>query len=157
MIVKRTLNRCPLNDRWTLMEMTPREPIGPGKQRRRRWSADEKRRIMAEAEEAGASVSLVARRHNLNTNMLFAWLRKVKAPVSPAPCPSDAFVPAVIVADPVAAAPASTSSASPSGPEPVGRMEIVLKGGDRVIVGADFDAAALARMMKVLDRCRTRA
>lgn len=139
------------------MEMTPREPIGPGKQRRRRWSADEKRRIMAEAEEAGASVSLVARRHNLNTNMLFAWLRKVKAPVSPAPCPSDAFVPAVIVADPVAAAPASTSSASPSGPEPVGRMEIVLKGGDRVIVGADFDAAALARMMKVLDRCRTRA
>jgi hypothetical protein len=36
-------------------------------------------------------------------------------------------------------------------------MEIVLKGGDRVIVGADFDASALARMMKVLDRCRTRA
>ena len=163
MIVKRTLNRCPLNDRWTLMEMTPREPIGPGKQRRRRWSADEKRRIMAEAEEAGASVSLVARRHNLNANMLFAWLRKAGTPVSPAPCPFEAFVPAVIVADPVAAASASTSSASspvpvpvPT-PEPFGRMEIVLKGGDRVIVGADFDAAALARMMKVLDRCRTRA
>ena len=95
--------------------------------------------------------------------MLFAWLRKAGAPVSPAPCPSEAFVPAVIVADPVAAAPALTSSAAspvpapaPT-PEPVGRMEIVLKGGDRVIVGADFDAAALARMMKVLDRCRTRA
>ena len=102
MIVKRTLNRCPLNDRWTLTKMTPREPSGPGKQRRRRWSADEKRRIMAEAEEAGASVSLVARRHNLNANTLFAWLRKAAAPISPAPCPSEAFVPAVIVADPVA-------------------------------------------------------
>jgi len=157
MIGERTLNRCPLNDRWTFTAMTPREPSGPSKKRRRRWPADEKRRIMAETEEAGASVSRVARRHDLNTNMLFAWLRKAGSAVAAMPCQSEAFVPAVIVADPVAASPGPTPSASPSGPEPVGRMEIVLKGGDRVIVGADFDAAALARMMKVLDRCRTRA
>jgi transposase len=135
--------------------MTPREPSGLGKQRRRRWPADEKRRIMAETEEAGASVSLVARRHNLNTNMLFAWLRKAGSVVPATSCQSEAFVPAVIVVEPVAESqpPVTPSSA----PTPVGRMEIVLKGGDRVIVGADFDAAALARMMKVLDRCRTRA
>ena len=137
--------------------MTPREPSGLGKQRRRRWSADEKRRIMAETEEAGASVSLVARRHDLNTNMLFAWLRKASSAVAVTPCQSEAFVPAVIVAEPVAASPGPTPSSSLSGPEPVGRMEIALKAGDRVIVGADFDAAALARLMKVLDRCRAQA
>jgi len=31
-------------------------------------------------------------------------------------------------------------------------MEIVLTGGDRVIVGADVDAAALNRVVKVLGR-----
>jgi transposase len=115
---------------------------------------------MAETEEAGASVSLVARRHNLNTNMLFAWLRKAGSVVPATSCQSEAFVPAVIVVEPVAESqpPVSPSPPTPSyAPTPVGRMEIVLKGGDRVIVGADFDAAALARMMKVLDRCRTRA
>jgi transposase len=33
-----------------------------------------------------------------------------------------------------------------------GRMEVVLPGGERVIVGADVDAAALARVIKVVSR-----
>jgi polygalacturonase len=35
---------------------------------------------------------------------------------------------------------------------PVGRMEIVLAAGDRILVGADVDAAALARVVKALSR-----
>jgi transposase len=54
------------------------------------------------------------------------------------------FVPAAIPPGP-ASAPAS---ASPS----AGRIEIVLTTGERVIVGADVDATALARVMKVLSR-----
>jgi hypothetical protein len=37
-------------------------------------------------------------------------------------------------------------------PEPIGRMEIVLSGGKRIIVGADVDATALARVVRTLAR-----
>ncbi len=41
--------------------------------RRRRWSAEEKARIVAESYESSTTVSAIARRHGLNTNQLFAW------------------------------------------------------------------------------------
>ena len=37
-------------------------------------------------------------------------------------------------------------------PEPIGRMEIVLSGGERIIVGVDVDATALARVVRTLTR-----
>jgi transposase len=39
--------------------------------RRRSWSLEEKRRIVDESVEVGASIAEVARRHDLNTNQLF--------------------------------------------------------------------------------------
>jgi len=45
------------------------------RQRRRRWSAAEKMRMVEESLEPGASVSLVARRHGVNPNQLFTWRR----------------------------------------------------------------------------------
>lgn len=44
-------------------------------QRRRRWGAAEKMRMVEESLEPGASVSLVARRHGVNPNPLFTWRR----------------------------------------------------------------------------------
>ena len=44
-----------------------------GQERRRRWSASEKVAIVAETYEAGATVSLVARRNGLSPNQLFHW------------------------------------------------------------------------------------
>jgi transposase len=44
-------------------------------QRRRRWSAAEKMRMVEESLEPGASVSLVARRHGVDPNQLFTWRR----------------------------------------------------------------------------------
>jgi transposase len=44
-------------------------------QRRRRWSAAEKMRMVEESLEPGASVGLVARRHGVNPNQLFTWRR----------------------------------------------------------------------------------
>ena len=35
---------------------------------------------------------------------------------------------------------------------PIGRMEVVTRHGGRVIVDADVDAGALARVLEVLDR-----
>ena len=39
----------------------------------RRWPEDLKRRIVAETLEPGASVSIVARRHDVNANLVFKW------------------------------------------------------------------------------------
>lgn len=44
----------------------------------RRWSEEQKRAIVAETSEAGMSVSLVARRHNVNANQLFQWRSRFK-------------------------------------------------------------------------------
>src|SRR5215471_9287701 len=46
-------------------------------QRRRRWTAAEKVRIVEETFEPGMTVSLVARRHGVAPNQLFTWCRLV--------------------------------------------------------------------------------
>jgi transposase len=46
-------------------------------QRRRRWTASEKVRIVEETFEPGMTVSLVARRHGVAPNQLFTWRRLV--------------------------------------------------------------------------------
>lgn len=43
--------------------------------RRRRWSEAQKRQIVAETLEPGSSVSIVARRYDVNANQLFLWRR----------------------------------------------------------------------------------
>ena len=45
---------------------------------RRRLPLEQKRRIAEETLQPGASVALVARRHDLNANVVFAWRRKYR-------------------------------------------------------------------------------
>ncbi len=40
---------------------------------RRSWTVDEKRQIVEESLEPGASIAEVARRHDMNANQLFTW------------------------------------------------------------------------------------
>ena len=107
--------------------------------RRRFWSAQEKARIIAESLEPGVSMSEVARRHAVNANLVFTWRRQARgasAPESP------------VELVPVSIAPPSAVEL----PFSAGRMEIVLVGGERISVGADVDAGALARVVKALSR-----
>lgn len=125
----------------------PEQQATSGEERRRRrvWSAEEKRRIVAETFAPGASVSIVARHHDVNANLLFTWRRQIRADGSPSAIAITGFVPAAITAEPAAAA-------SPADSVAAGRMEIVLASGYRVVVGADVDAAALGRVVEVLSR-----
>ena len=116
-----------------------------GGRRRRLWSEEEKRRIVAETLQPGASVSVVARRHDVNANMLFTWRRSFGVAGSGGSAGAMALVPAAITAEPTPALPRVP-------PAPGGRMEIVLASGERVMVGADVDTAALARVVKALSR-----
>lgn len=122
---------------------------------RRRWTLEEKQRIVAESFSAPRVVSATARRHGLSTSQLFAWRRQAReGNLAAEDMPG--FMPAIIAADnPGTVAVAETTA--PSGEYPAtrpnaGQMVIVLVGGNRVIVGNDVDAAALRRVLDVLDR-----
>jgi transposase len=84
----------------------------------------------------------VARRYGLNANMLFTWSRRDRRAGSGNGCAPVNIVPVrVVEATAIATAPGS-----------LGRMEIVLAAGERILVGEDVDAAALARVVKALSR-----
>jgi transposase len=108
-----------------------------GAQQRRFWSADEKQKIVAEALAPGASMAEVARRHDVNPNLLFTWRRKARGKQAAEGSGAVKLVPVIVT-------PETTPSAS--------RMEIVLISGERILVGADADAGALARIVKALSR-----
>jgi transposase len=103
---------------------------------------DEKRRIVDETLEEGASIAEVARRHDLNTNQLFTWRRQFGV-VPTAPQELAPILPVTITPD------AATEYSAPGS---TGQMEIVLAEGDRIIVWADVEAAALSRVVKTLRR-----
>ena len=114
-----------------------------GERRRRTWSADQKKQIIAESFAPGASVAEVARRYGLNANMLFTWRRRERAIVNGVGKTVN-IVPVRVVE--------ATPTATATAPASMGRMEIVLVGGERILVGADVDATALARIVKALGR-----
>ena len=50
-----------------------------GRQRRRRWTAEEKARIVAESLEGDANISDVARRHGVARGLLTIWRRQLSS------------------------------------------------------------------------------
>jgi transposase len=112
---------------------------------RRFWSAEEKRRIVAESFTPGASMSKVAHCYGLNANLLFTWRRQHARSAAVGGEEPVKLLPVTVAA-------AGTPAAPAAAPEPVGRMEIVLIGGEGIVVGADVDASSLARVVKALSR-----
>ena len=121
---------------------------GRVRRRRRRWSEARKRRIVAESYQAGVSVSVVARRHDVNANQVFTWRRQCRELAQAA----GGFVPVVVSstegAEPAKLLPAPTDVEPP----PSDRIEIALPDGSRVTVDRDVDAAALSRVLGVLEQ-----
>ena len=69
----------------------------PGLAKRRNWPEAFKRQVVAETLEPGSSVSIVARRHDVNTNQLFKWRRQLMAKEPSAEVDGGAMVPVEIV------------------------------------------------------------
>ena len=118
------------------------DDLGPGERRRRSWTRDEKRLIVEESLQDGASIAEVARRHDLNANLLFTWRRKMG--VEPAVWNEQMpILPVTITSGSIAEEGCHTS---------VGQMEIILSGDERIIVWADVETAALTRVLKAMSR-----
>ena len=112
-----------------------------GRRKRRSWTIAEKRRIVDESLEDGASIAEIARLYELNANQLFTWRRQFGLEAATAS--------EVTTLLPVTIIPEREVETGSGG---VGQMEIVLAGGDRIIVWADVQTAALTRVLKALAR-----
>ncbi|MCW6511979.1 IS66-like element accessory protein TnpA [Lichenifustis flavocetrariae] len=115
--------------------------------RRRRWSEAEKLRIVVESASGPQLVSATARRHGLSPSQLFGWRRALLVK-DQTPAPTANFVPAIVVPDHSGAAMATPSPArSP-------RIEIVLRGGRRLIVEGAVDTTVTLKLARGLEALR---
>jgi transposase len=126
---------------------------------RRLRTLEEKLAILKEADEPGASVAAVARKHGMNANLLFGWRRLRQAGVlerqrSPKPAP---LLPVKITTPTLtpsrhmgvrgrksARSPALESSTSESA------VEIVLADGVRIRLSGEAGRAVLERLLERL-------
>ena len=122
-----------------------------GVERRRRWSKDEKGRIVEETLTPGAVVSEVARRHDVAQSLLFTWRRQARAE-EPGGRDGSILLPVEIgAATPSGSEAARQSRAAAGGRRTkTGVIEIELGSGKRVRVDNEVDADALRRVLSVL-------
>lgn len=130
-------------------------------ERRRRFSVEQKLAVVAEASAPGASISEIARRHDLVPAQVFKWRRLAELGVIgiPGTSESPSFV-AVEITKEAASLPAPIPTGRTeieTGPRrrrrrKSGLIEIELGGGRRIRVDRDVDAAALDRVLEVLSR-----
>ena len=113
------------------------------RRRRRNWSDDEKRMICAQTRVPGVSVSQVARRYDVNANLVFTWLRDRRFAGEASLDEAAHFLP-VEVADEDVIQSAEVESAADA------RIEIDLAGGHRVRISGNYDVDALARLIRGL-------
>ena len=123
-------------------------------QRRRRWSQDDKARIVEETLAPGAKVTEVARRNGVAASVVFTWRRQARTAERVGPC----FAPVQIAA----AAGRGEDNSRPTSEDdrrmrqlPAARnglIEIDLGNGRRIRVDAQVDPEALARVLDVLER-----
>ena len=105
-----------------------------GPERRRRWSDDDRGRILAASFAPGAVVADVARQFEISTSLIYKWRKTCLAPAG-----ATAFAPAVLV----------------DAPEPPSRAQlpailIEFPGGARVHIAATAPAALVTATLKVL-------
>ena len=112
------------------------------RRRHRSWPEGLKREIVAASLELGSSVSVVARRYNINANQVFAWRKRYRG--GPGEPVAVQLMPVTVTPD------------QPIEPPPVPaareQIEIELAGGYRVRIGSGVKAAALRLVLDVLER-----
>jgi transposase len=114
----------------------------PARRRHKSWPEAQKREIVAAATAPGASVSVVARRYDVNANLVFTWRRRFAEKVTEAPGPQ--LLPVTVMPDQPAAVPSSV-------PDP-DLIEIEHPRGYRVRITGSVKAATLRLVLDALAR-----
>lgn len=110
--------------------------------RRRRWTDDEKVRIVEESGRVGVTLAEVARRHEITRSMLYDWRYRHKLGLLGAPMPFMRLVPIDC------GTPTDDKLSSTTPPPPA--MTIDLGERYRVTIPVGFDMEAAARLLNGL-------
>ena len=125
-----------------------------GVERRRRWSLEEKLRIVAETEQPGSGIAEIARRYEISRGLLWNWRSQVRRGTL-RPDPPPVFLPVQTISEPANGHDTKYMAPSAgSGAEQVigSKIEITLPDGTSVKVGHDVGLTMLRRVMTVLRR-----
>jgi len=111
------------------------------RERRRRWTAADKLRIVEEAFAPGAVAKRVAERHEISTGLLFTWRRQLTVKAS------SSFVPVQLMSDTEGTSSAPSDATSRLN----GLIEIEMRSGARVRIGHGADLKVLRGVLTILD------
>jgi transposase len=115
-----------------------------GPERRRRWTAAEKQRIVEESLAGAGSVAEVARRHDVHPNQLHLWRRQARAGAASGACAEGfRFVPVRLATRADGEAPKATGVAS--------SIEVVLRNGRLLRVPEGASPARVAALADALE------
>lgn len=123
---------------------------------RKRWSVEEKRRIVERTLEPGASVARVAQAEGVNANQVFLWRRAYRNGELPSGGSPSGLLPVLIGSD-IAGVPeiASEAEAAPveaGAVQPSGSIHIELPGRAMISVERGADRALLRTILESLQR-----
>lgn len=122
--------------------------------RRRRWSPEQKRAVVAEALTSGNVIG-TAKRHGIQAQQIYRWRERLEARPVPA-----AFLPLSVAPDPMLPSPAPVLDDVSRDRDPalrldrLRRVEIVLSAGCRIIVEEGVDTDAVLRLVRGLEALR---
>ena len=111
-----------------------------GPERRRRWSDEQKRAIVAESFAPGAVVAEVARRADVSSGQIYRWRQEVG---------TAAGFSQVLIAPTASFDPSAADGATPCG-EPA--IEVEFAGKVRVLIPGSIPAGLAAAVVKALSR-----
>lgn len=117
--------------------------------RRRRWSEDEKLKIVVESLLAPRQVAATARRYGVSRSLLLRWRRLFRPEPKDATEQQIGFVPARVVPD-------LGASPGPGGSTGSGAIEIEFAAGARMRITGAVDAATLKAVVAALAEGRPR-
>ena len=124
-----------------------------GRERRRRWSTEEKHRIVKESTEHGAVMRTVAARNGVCESLLYTWRRQMREGTL-REIETPAFVPVRVFETSMnalsSAGESERTSSSTRSPARSDLIEIELGDGRHVRVGRDVNLAALRRVLTAL-------
>jgi transposase len=115
--------------------------------RRRRWSEDEKLKIVLESLQAPRQVAATARRYGVSRSLLLRWRRLFRPEPKEAAAQQIGFVPARVVRD---------SGLTPGPVEPTGAIEIEFASGARMRITGAVDPAMVTAALAALAEGRRR-
>jgi len=123
-----------------------------GLERRRRWSQDDKVRIVEETLAPRAKVTEVARRNSVAASVVFTWRRQARTVERVGPCFAPVQIAAAVTGEDNAKPQSDDRRMRSLSTARNGLIEIDLGNRRRIRVDAQVDPEALARVLDVLER-----